>query len=252
MAEVNPTQDRGIAKQALRDMLAESATFQAAIGATGTPAEKLAAAKLRLHRTAYTPSGEFERPFGLITSCGNDKNPSNAVYQFSAAGDIELRLERAIPEQYLHADEPDFVVTGEIDHSPDGEYYEAGIYADKPYYQQKDGIWKLSWNESNSLWCLAGELGEVVAGWALEATDPPGIYVPGPFVEGTATVLTAGGCENAEVDFENFYEGVMADAMVLSVNPGYLAINSWDIIEGPFRYEEPIYGVRILVNWGLT
>ncbi len=163
MAEVDPTGQRGKAKRALRDLLAESTTFQDAIGATGTPEEKIAAAKLRLHRTAYTPSGDFERPFGLLTSTGNDKNESNAVYQFAVGGDIELRLERDIPQQYR----------------PDSK------------------------------------------------------------------------CENAEVDFENFYEGVMADAMALSVNPGCLAINSWDIIEGPFRYEDPIYGIRILVNWGM-
>ena len=61
--------------------------------------------------------------------------------------------------------------------------------------------------------------------------------------------------ENAEIDFENFYEGVMDDAMAKSTQPGYFAINNWDVIEGPAQYEmdkgEFICGVRILVNWGL-
>ena len=61
--------------------------------------------------------------------------------------------------------------------------------------------------------------------------------------------------ENAEIDFENFYEGVMDDAMAKSTQPGYFAINNWDIIDGPAQYETDegpfICGVRILVSWGL-
>ena len=61
--------------------------------------------------------------------------------------------------------------------------------------------------------------------------------------------------DNAEADFENFYEGVMADAEALSILPGYFVINSWEVTEGPTQYEVAentyVYGIKILINWGL-
>ena len=166
MADPTPTGERGKAKENLRNLLAESTAFQVAIGATGTPTQKIAAAKLRLHRTAYVPEEDpgFERPFGLLCSMGNDKSEKRGG--FLMGGDIELRLEKDIPAEY------------------------------------KD--------------------------------DP----------------------ENAEIDFENFYEGVMLDAMNLSGQPGYFAINSWDVIEGPAQVEidegKFVGVIRILVNWGIS
>ena len=164
---VAPTGPRGKAKLNLRDLLAESATFQTAIGATGTTEEKIAAAKLRLHRTAYEPTaGAYTRPFGLIVSVGNDTAENDSVDQFAIGGDIEVRFERAI---------------------------------------------------------AAGHV-----------ADP----------------------EAAETDFENFYEGVMDDAMTLSIQSGKFAINSWQVIEGPEQIEIEsgafICTVRLLINWGLT
>ena len=162
---VTPTGNRGLVKSNLRDLIAACATFQDAIGAVGTESEKITQAKLRIHITAYGAEN-LERPFALISSVGNDKSDFEAVSQYVHGGDIELRFERTIPEQYK--DEPD----------------------------------------------------------------------------------------NAEADFENFYEGVMADAITLSVQPGYFMINSWDIVEGPTQYESDgggfIYGIRLLINWGLN
>lgn len=166
MADVEPTGERGKAKENLRDLLAESTTFQSAIGATGTPEEKKAAAKERLHKTAYIPDEDpgFERPFGLLCSVGNDHNEKRGG--FLMGGDIELRLEKDISAEY---------------------------------------------------------------------TDGPA---------------------NAETDFENFYEGVMLEAMNLSAQPGYFAINSWDIIEGPSQIEidegKFVSAIRILINWGIS
>jgi len=165
MTDVVPTGNRGLAKSNLRDLIAECTTFQDAIGATGTPSEKITAAKLRIHITAYEAEN-LTRPFALISSVGNDKSDFEAVSQYVHGGDVELRFEREIPAEYK--DQPN----------------------------------------------------------------------------------------NAEADFENFYEGVMNDAIALSVQPGYFVINSWDIVEGPAQYESDggdfIYGIRLLINWGLN
>jgi hypothetical protein len=163
---VAPTGQRGKAKKNLKDLLAESTTFQTAIGATGTDPEKIAAAKLRIHITAYEPADyNFVKPYGLICSTGNDKNDSVGVKDYEPNGDLELRLIKDIPAEYK--------------------------------------------------------------------SDPA----------------------SAETDFENFFEGVMADAEALSGQPGYFVINNWHIIEGPGQYEieEGVFesGIRILINWGL-
>jgi len=164
MAET-PATDRSLAKKYLRNMLAECAAFQDAIGAEGEPAEKIAAAKARIHITAYQ-ADSLTRPFAVIMSSGNDANSSPALGLYVPGGDIELRFEAAINANY----------TG----------------------------------------------------------DP----------------------ENAEIEFENFYEQVMAEAQVLSGQAGYFAFNSWQVIEGPQQYEIEagvyVYAVRLLINWGLS
>jgi hypothetical protein len=101
---VNPTGERGKAKLNLVNLLAESATFQTAIGATGTSAEKIAAAKLRLHRAAYAPDEitGFVRPFGLICSVDQDEADSIAIQEFAVGGEMELRFERDINSQHIN------------------------------------------------------------------------------------------------------------------------------------------------------
>lgn len=100
--EVEPSGAMGKAKINLRNLVAESETFQNAIGAAGTTEEKIAQAKERIHLTAYA-SETLARPFALIVHTGNDKNEATSTSQsadFTAGGDLELRLERDIPQQY--------------------------------------------------------------------------------------------------------------------------------------------------------
>jgi len=164
-SDVTPTGQIGKAMVNLRNLVAESAAFQDAIGAEGTPEEKIAAAKLRLHLTAYEAE-EYVRPFGLIVNTGNNTDEGIASGEFAAGGDLELRFEDDITEEY------------------------------------KDDAM------------------------------------------------------NAELDFLNFAEAVIADCRQLSSQPGYFAINNIDVIEGPQQYETEadvyVYGIRYNVNWGLS
>ena len=155
----------------LRDLIAECRTFQTAIGASGTTAEKIAAAKERIHLSALSADEEtgFTRPFALICHAGSDKAETIGTSQTTGyGGDLELRFEQEAPVQY------------------------------RPAGQEA----------------------------------------------------------NAEKYFKNFYEKTMQDAMELSGQAGYFAINNWDIIDGPGLLgdnssEENIFGVRILINWGI-
>ena len=168
MADVTPIGEMGKAMVNLKNLLAESSMFQTAIGATGTPEEKIAAAKLRIHLTAYDrPAGaDFTRPFALIAKTGNDTNEKVATNASLVAGDMELRFDRDISEAYK---------------------------------------------------------------------DDPG---------------------NAELEFLNFIDAIIADMWNLSNQPGYFAINSINITEGPTQIENEagayIQGIRLSVGWGLT
>jgi len=61
--------------------------------------------------------------------------------------------------------------------------------------------------------------------------------------------------DDAELTFENFYEGVIADLLDLAGVAGWLIINDIKKIEGPTQFETNggtyFYGVRLLVSWGL-
>jgi len=160
MAEtVLPTGARGKAKVNLRDMIAESSTFQTATGAADA-----AAAKAFLHLTDYK-AGEFTRPLGLIVNVGSDNSERVAQNDFTTSGELEIRLEQAIATEY---------------------------------------------------------------------TDTP---------------------DDAELTFENFYEGVIDDLIALAGTAGWLILNDIVKIEGPTQFElnegEYIYAVRLLVSWGL-
>lgn len=169
--EITPTGSRGKAMINLRDLIAESSSFQAGVGA-----EDAEEAKKHLHITACLPSeitdpesGEttlvFEWPYGLICRTENDKDKMIAVDESTVGGDLELRFEQEIPEEYK---------------------------------------------------------------------DNP---------------------KNAELNFLNWVEAVVADMWTLSRLPGYFAINSIDCIEGPTQIEyeggKYINGIRLLVNWGI-
>jgi len=167
MTDVVPTGEMGKAMVNLKNLIAESTTFQDAVGASGTPEEKIAAAKEHLHLSAYTPEdGDFARPFGLIVKNASDKSPCIALGTFVAGGDMELWLEQEIPTEY----------------------------------KDDDG--------------------------------------------------------NAELYFMNFVDGVIGDCKVLGSQAGYLAVNSYDVIEGPLQHEVTegffVYLIRVMVNWGLV
>ena len=96
----DPTGERGLVKKNLEQLVAESATFQTAVGATGTPAEKIAASKGYIHRTAYLADSEtgFTRPFALISSASDDETIADATSQVTHGGSVELWFEADIAE----------------------------------------------------------------------------------------------------------------------------------------------------------
>ena len=170
-SDLTPEGNAGLAQSKLRDLLAECERFQIEVQAEGTEAERIAAAKLRIHLTAYAVDdpAQFTNPYALIMHSGSDKAETIGTTQATGyGGDLELRFAIEVPVQYQ--------ATGQ------------------------------------------------------EA--------------------------NAEKLFKNFYEKVMLEAMALSGKAGYFAINSWDVIDGPAwlgdnSSEENMYGVRLLINWGI-
>jgi hypothetical protein len=108
--EVTVSTPRGIVKDALKQLVAESETFQTALGLSGGETEiRIAYAKTRIHKTEYAvaaeETGAFLRPFALILNTQNNDDSAVAVSgsgvrDFIKGGDLELRLEREIPETY--------------------------------------------------------------------------------------------------------------------------------------------------------
>jgi len=82
--------------------------------------------------------------------------------------------------------------------------------------------------------------------------------IPDEFLTGTSPnqKLTEGSEGDAEEDFEDFYEGCLADINALAGKSGYLFIRGWDTIEGPSLFEsagaqQNVYMIRKLCNWGI-
>lgn len=101
---VTPTGESGIAMFTLAEMVAESTTFQVAIGATGDAAAKKAAAgeNIILAEFRYDSEvvGGYERPFALIATSGGDSDKAISAGSFAHNGVIDLWLEQDIPEAY--------------------------------------------------------------------------------------------------------------------------------------------------------
>jgi len=60
---------------------------------------------------------------------------------------------------------------------------------------------------------------------------------------------------NAEMNFKNFVDGVVADCRELSSQPGYLITRSWTRPMGPGRIDDEqieVYAEKINVSWGLA
>lgn len=106
---VTPTGESGIAMFALAEMVAESTTFQDAIGATGDAAAKKAAAgeKIKLAEFRYDDEiiAGYERPFALIVTPGGDRDRAISAGSFAHNGEFDLYLEQDIPAEYRADDE---------------------------------------------------------------------------------------------------------------------------------------------------
>ena len=168
--DVTPTSPMALTIDALRTLIASSATFQAAVGATGMPAEKLAAARQRVHVSEYKPGDDnsFERPYALIVRTGAEHSEAEGTGYFNDSGTLDVLFEREIPEAYTDADQTD----------------------------------------------------------------------------------------NAELDFSNFIDTVIAECQALSSQAGYLITRSWRTADGPWRDKEDggdteYYGIYKSVEWGL-
>lgn len=165
------------AKKALREMLARSSVFQTAIGATGSPGEKILAAKEKIFLSAYI-SESIVRPFAVICKDASDTHKAiggGASQSFLPSGGIELRLEKTVPDNFLNENKTD------IDSGQEGD---------------------------------------------------------------------------AEDNFEQFYQGCIAEVNALAGTEGYLYIRSWITIEGPALFESSgsqknVYSIRMLCNWGI-
>ncbi len=104
--DVTPAGETGKAMAALKDMIAESTTFQDAIGAVGDAAAKKLWALSRIPLAEY-PSDEdfeseggFERPFALIVTPGGDLDSAISDGSFGHGGELEIWLEQTIGEAY--------------------------------------------------------------------------------------------------------------------------------------------------------
>ena len=95
---VAPTGPMGLTMQNLRDLVAASTSFQDWIGATGTPAEKLAAAKARIYMVAEDspalPCGYVR--FASPADWRSFAVAGGAVLHFSHGGTLQLAFEATV------------------------------------------------------------------------------------------------------------------------------------------------------------
>ncbi len=105
VSEVVPTGAMGKAMVNLRNLVAESTTFQDAVGATGSSAEKIAFAKTRVYLADYIPDDDFEHPYAVICSTGDDNSEMVGVAAFGDGGSLELWLYDDIPAGYQADDQ---------------------------------------------------------------------------------------------------------------------------------------------------
>lgn len=163
--DVIPTGPAAVAMNALKNMLAETAAFQDAVGAAGTDEQKKQIALSYVHLADYKPTdSDFDRPFALICRTSSDRSEMLASNQYYSNGDLEIWFEQEIPEGYRSDDKAD----------------------------------------------------------------------------------------QAELYFSNFVGAVVSQAQALSTQPGYLLTRSWNVSDGPARYEDDqVYIIKITVSYGL-
>ena len=112
---------------------------------------------------------------------------------------LRNRRARPIPSTGPPPPAHDLIVTGTLTPDATGVYEEAGIFNGQPYYQRTDSayfIWVLTFGDPlNYQWLITDTLG--VGGmfywqkWTPTYEPPTGIYAPGGFAYGTATVAAA-------------------------------------------------------------
>ena len=95
--EQTPTGAVGIAVGKLREMFAESATFQSDIGAVGDAAAKKAYALTFVHISEYKPN-TFAYPMILISRTGNDRQQIGGRPATLPDGTFEVMVHREMPE----------------------------------------------------------------------------------------------------------------------------------------------------------
>lgn len=92
-----------VQKTSLKEMLARSAAFQTAVGASGSSAEKIAAAKEKIFLSAYV-SDSIQRPFALISKNSTDQISAiggGETQQYNGNGEMEVQFERSVPDEFL-------------------------------------------------------------------------------------------------------------------------------------------------------
>lgn len=80
--------------------------------------------------------------------------------------------------------------------------------------------------------------------------------IPDDFLNDNETDIEAGQEGNAEDDFEEFYQGCIAEINALAGSEGYLFIRGWELLEGPSIFQSSgnqklVYFVRMRCNWGI-
>lgn len=88
----------------------------------------------------------------------------------------------------MELSDPKYDMTGDGDPSPNGEYYETGMWLGKPYYRRKDGAYFIWWSPAITDWYITVALGDDSPGaWYRDVTiigtyAPKAPYIGNPVV----------------------------------------------------------------------
>ena len=105
MADVTPTSGAAKSSDALRTLIANSATFQTAVGA-----DDAAEAAAAIHIAAYTPDDPddgWSRPFALIHRSTGGTARAVRTCAATAGGELKVLFEKEISEAYRDDDQAD-------------------------------------------------------------------------------------------------------------------------------------------------
>jgi len=72
---------------------------------------------------------------------------------------------------------PDYIISGNGNPSPNGNYFDAGSYGGKRYYQKSTADYFLWWESFLLKWTISPTLGgSPISFWERQNADPGGIY----------------------------------------------------------------------------